>query len=190
MSVLMSRLFPIMASNRGQKKRLPKKISVGLEYFTVATSNKGYEGYREEIRAPPADGVEGKIIRPADPVLGGLKVNYFMHGGRKYEVGTPNPSNIFGIMCMLIFSLGSYLRSKNVVLVTDSAYGCLDGMIYILLCGIHWVTSFRLSQRRGFLGIKEIEKAMTEIKRREKEKKKRKKRKERKNNLNVIILKK
>ena len=149
-------ILPYHGFKSGAKKRLPKKISVGLEYFTLATSNKGYEGYREEIRAPPADGVEGKIIRPADPVSGGLKLNYFMHGGRKYEVGTPNPSNIYGIMWLLIFSLGSYLRFKNVVLVTDSAYRCLDGMIYISLWGIHWVTSFRLSQRRGFLGIKEF----------------------------------
>ena len=56
-----------------------------------------------------------------------------MHGGPKYEVGTPNPSKIFGVMCMLIFSMGSYLRFKNVVLVTDSAYGILDGMMYIAL---------------------------------------------------------
>ena len=59
-----------------------------------------------------------------------------MHGGPKYEMGTPNPSKIFGAVCMLIFSMGSYLRFKNVVLVTDSAYGILDGMMYIAHYGI------------------------------------------------------
>ena len=55
-------ILPYRGFKSGANKRLPKKISVGLEYFTVASSNKGYKGYRVEIRAPPADGFEGKII--------------------------------------------------------------------------------------------------------------------------------
>ena len=36
----------------GAKKRLPKKTCEGLEYYTLATTNKDYEGYSKAIRAP------------------------------------------------------------------------------------------------------------------------------------------
>ena len=73
------------------KKRLPKKEGVGLEYNTIATSNKYYEGYREEKRGPPTESeIQGKLIR-ADPVSGGIKLNYTMDTGPRY-VGTSNPS--------------------------------------------------------------------------------------------------
>ena len=65
---------------------------------------------------------------------------------------------------MLIFSMGSYLRFKNVVLVTDSAYGILDGMMYIALQGIHWVSGVPFSQKRGFLDIKDFQNAAEKVK--------------------------
>ena len=43
--------------------------------------------------------------------------------------------------------------------MTDSAYGFLTGMMLLALWGINWVTSFRLGQRRGFLGITEFHEA-------------------------------
>ena len=62
-------------SQSGLKKRMPKKTGEGIEYYTQATSNKGYEGYKDEIRDDPIDGKEGNIIRPADPVCGGYILN-------------------------------------------------------------------------------------------------------------------
>ena len=57
-------------SRSGLKKRMPKKTGEGIEDYTLATSNKEYEGYQCEIREVPKDGMEGKIVRPADPVCG------------------------------------------------------------------------------------------------------------------------
>ena len=55
----------------------------GLEYYTLATSNKDYEGYTNEVRSPPREEYPlGKIITPADPVLSGYKLNYIMDDGR------------------------------------------------------------------------------------------------------------
>ena len=54
-----------------------------------------------------------------------------MHGGRTFEVGTPNPSKPFGAMTWLLFALGSYLRFKDIELITDLAYGSLAGMLFM-----------------------------------------------------------
>ena len=43
----------------GAKKRLPKKTIEGLEYYALATSNKGYEGWKHEVRAPTSRGRQG-----------------------------------------------------------------------------------------------------------------------------------
>ena len=121
----------------GAKKRLPKKTMEGLEYYALATSNKGYEGWKHEVRAPPEEGKgEGRLIRPADPVCGGLKLNYAMLGGPKYDFGSTDHSKTFGLMSELIFSLGDYLRFKDVFLVPDSAYGFLTGMLFLAMWGI------------------------------------------------------
>ena len=114
----------------GLKKRMPKKTGEGIEYYTIATSNKDYFGYQGELRAPSSDGKIGKLIRGADPVAGGYKLNYFMESGARYEVGNTAPSKTFGIAMLLIFSCGMYLRYQDVCLVTDSAYGFLDGMVF------------------------------------------------------------
>lgn len=74
---------------------------------------------------------------------------------------------------LLIFSCGSYLRYKDICVITDSAYGVLEGMALMRLQGISWITSLRISQRQGFLGIKEIQKAGKE--KRDADKKKEKK---------------
>ena len=77
--------------------------------------------------------VQGKIIRKADPVCGGLKLNWIMHSGPRYDVGSPNPSKTFGAMTLLLFSLGTYLRFKDITIVTDSAYGFLAGLLFLKL---------------------------------------------------------
>ena len=140
----------------GLKKRMPKKTGEGILYSTLATSNKGYQGYQEEIREETKDGEEGKIVRPADPVCGGYVLNYIMEPGRRYAVGTPATSKVFGAMMLLIFSCGMYLRYKDLCVVTDSAYGVLEGMALMSLWEISWVTSLRISQRQGFLRVKQI----------------------------------
>ena len=123
---------PYTGSKSGLKKRVPKKTSGGIEYITIATSNKGYENYHEEVRAEPiGEEIRGKIVKKADPVCGGLKLNWIMHGGPRYEVGTPNTSKTFGAMTRLLFALGSYLRFKDIELITDSAYGSLEGMLFM-----------------------------------------------------------
>ena len=112
---------------------MPKKTGEGIEYFTVATSNKYYEGYRGEIREPSNDGKPGKLVRAADPVCGGYKFNYLMDGGYRYEVGTSVMSKSFGILMPLIFGCGTYLRYNNSCLVTDSAYGFIEGVAILTL---------------------------------------------------------
>ena len=87
------------------------------------------------------------------------RLAYKMEGGRRYEVGSAAPLKIFGTMLLLVFSCGNYLRYKECCLVTDSAYGYIEGLMFISLLGIHWVTSFSPIQRRGCLGIKEFPKA-------------------------------
>ena len=154
------RRTPYFGSKSGLKKKKPKKKGVGIEYTALATSNKGYEGYKDEIRAEPKEGeIEGKIIRPADPISGGMKMVYRMSGGPKYEFGYTNPSKIFGGMLQLIFMTGGYLRYGNTTVITDSAFGFVEALIFLSLCGLNWVTSFRLGQRRGFLGIPDFQEA-------------------------------
>ena len=94
---------------------------------------KWYEGYKDEIRDDPIDGKDGNIIRPADPVCGGYILNYIMEPGRRYQVGTSATSKVFGAMMLLIFSCGSYLRYKDICVITDSAYGVLEGMALMRL---------------------------------------------------------
>ena len=167
-------------SKSGLKKRMPKKTGEGIEYYTIATSNKDYYGYQAELREASIAGKKGKLIREGDPVAGGYKLNYYMESGKRYEVGTTAPSKAFGIAMLLMFSCGMYLRYQDLCLVTDSAYGFLDGMVFLGLWGISWVTSLRIGQRRGFLGVVEIEKAggkqMAEQKRKGKSKDEQKKR--------------
>ena len=107
-------LAPYFGKMSGAKKRMPKKKIEGLEYFTLATSNKGYDGYREEIRAEPqGEEIEGEILQAADPVCGGYKFMYIMGGGPRYEVGSTSPSKTFGSMMLLIFMCGGYFRYRK-----------------------------------------------------------------------------
>ena len=80
-----------------------------------------------------------------------------MDGGPRYEIGTTAPSKALGMLMLLIFGCGSYLRYSNIYLITDSAYGFIEGMAILSLWGIVWVTSLRISTRRGFMGIKELQ---------------------------------
>ena len=77
----------------------------------------------------------GKITKSADPVSGWYVLNNIMKGGKKYEIGSTSPSSIFGTMLLLIFTCGggAYLRYRGRILVTDSAYGFLDGMCFLSL---------------------------------------------------------
>ena len=167
-------LCPYFGHMSGLKKRLPKKKIEGIEYFALATSNKDYEGWKGEERAEPLEGESvGKIIRQADPVSGGYKLNYIMGVGPRYEPGATNPSKIFGSMLLLIFSCGEYLRYGASIAVTDSAYAFVEAMLYLSLWGIKWVSSIRLKQRRGFLGVQDFKDAAL-AKEKEKAKKKKK----------------
>ena len=103
-----------------------------MDYTTIATSNKYYENYREEERGEPTTTEPlGKLLRRADPISGGYKLNYIMDGGPKYEVGTPNSSKLFGTMLLLIFQAADYLRYKSATVITDSAYGFLEAMLFL-----------------------------------------------------------
>ena len=118
------------------KKSVTKENRRGTRVLYIATSTKGYDGYNGELRAPVEEGeLLGKIIRKADPVSGGYVLNYVMQGGKKYEVGSTNPSSNFGTLLLLIFTCGggTYLRYRDRMLVTDSAYGFLDGMCFLSL---------------------------------------------------------
>ena len=127
-------LCPYFGHTSGLKKRLPKKKIEGIEYFSLAVSNKHYEGYRFEERAEPEDGeLKGKIVRQADPVCGGYKLHYIMSPGARYDAGSPNLSKAFGTMLLLIFMCGGYLRYRNTCAITDSAYGFVEAMMYISL---------------------------------------------------------
>ena len=151
---------PYSGHKSGLKKRKPKKRGVGLEYHALACSNKEYEGFKDEIRAKPVDGEEeGRIVRQRDPVSGGFKLDYKMSGGPRYEFGYSNPSKTFGMMLLLIFGMGNYLRYGDTTIITDSAFGFLEGLLFLSLWGLSWVTSFRLAQRRGFSGITEFTEA-------------------------------
>ena len=150
-------IAPYFGSRSQAKKRMPKKKMEGLEYFSICCSNKDYFGYQGEIREETKEGdIQGKVIRRADPVCGGYYLNYIMDVGPLYSIGSTHPSKTFGVLLLLIFMCGSYLRYDNLCLITDSAYGFLDAMIYISPWGIQWVTSLREKQRKGFLGIHEF----------------------------------
>ena len=158
----------------GAKKRLPKKTCEGLEYFTLACTNKSYEGYRTEKRLPAKENeAKGELIQKRDPVSGGFTLNYTMDGGPRYEIDLTAPSKSFGQMILLIFFCSSYLRYKNICLVTDSAYGFRTGMCFLEIWGIIWITSLQIAKRRGFLGVADIKKVAEQVES-EKEKKKKK----------------
>ena len=75
---------PYYGQMSGAKKRLQKKTCEGLEYYTLASTNKDYANYKKEIREPPEDGErKGVILQKADPVCGGFTLNYVMEGGPK-----------------------------------------------------------------------------------------------------------
>ena len=109
------------------KKRLPKKTSEGLEYFIIATSNKEYEGYQNEVREESKDDPKGDIVTPRDPVSGGYRLNYILEKGQRYEIKSPSGSKMLGFLMLLIFQLWSYLRYSECCLVTDSAYIFIEG---------------------------------------------------------------
>ena len=156
----------------GAKKRAAKKTGVGLQFYTLATSNKGYAGYKEAIYEEGEAQNKKSIVRQADPVFGGFKINYSMSGGRRYEVGYSHNKKIVGVMMSLIFGCGDYLRYSDCIAVTDSAYGYVPSMCLMSLWGISWVTSFSISQRRGFLGIPIFMKAGQKAKEKRNSKKK------------------
>ena len=137
----------------GAKKRAAKKTGVGLQFYTLATSNKGYAGFQEAVYEENEEHNRKSVLQKQDPVCGGFKLNYTMSGGRRYEVGYSHNKKVVGVMMSLIFGCSDYLRYNNCIAVTDSAYGFLPSMCLMSLWGISWVTSFSISQRRGFLGI-------------------------------------
>ena len=57
----------------------------------------------------------------------------------------------------------------------NSVYGSLEGRAFIALWGINWVTSLRIGQRRGFLGVTEFEEAGKKKRHEEEQKRNRKK---------------
>ena len=150
-------IAPCHSKISGAKKRMPKKNGVGLEYRTIATANKYYEGYTEELRAEPEPGKGlGKLIRAGDPICGGYKIAYSMDGGPRYEFGSTASSKTFGAMIFLIFSCGTYLRYNSACCVTDSAYGAVESMVFLSLWEILWISSLRIKQRMGFLGLEDV----------------------------------
>ena len=109
--VVDEQIVPYTGRLSGAKKRLPKKTSEGLEYFTIATSNKEYLGYQVEIREETKDSDDvGKILTQCDPVSGGYRLNYILEKGPKYEVGYPSGSKMLEVLMLPIFQLGAYLR--------------------------------------------------------------------------------
>ena len=120
--VIDEQIVPYTGYKSGLKKRLPKKTSEGFEYFAIATSNKEYEGYQSEVREESKDNPGGDLVTPRDPVSGGYRLNYILEKGPKYEIKSPTGSKMLGVLMLLIFQLGSYLRYSGSYLVTDSAY--------------------------------------------------------------------
>ena len=168
-------LSPYFGHLSGLKKRLPKKKIEGIEYFTLATTNRDYEGWRGEERADPVDGEsKGKITRHADPICGGYKLHYIMAVGPRYEAGTTSSSKIFGTMLLLIFLCDGHLRYGNSCAVTDSAYSFVEAMAFLCLWGINWISSLSLTQRRGFLRVTEIQEAEKELEKKKKKENKKK----------------
>ena len=143
--------IPYTGKISGLKKQLAKKVRDGMEYFCICCSNKGYEGQKEEVKDK-----DNKVIQTADPIAGGFPLFYTMAGGIRYEVGVTTPSKMFGIMMLMVFRCGLYLRNVGHCIVTDSAYCALEGLLFFALWEINFVTSVRMGQRRGYLGVKEI----------------------------------
>lgn len=131
--VIDEQIVPYTGHLSGAKKRLPKKTSEGFEYFTIATSNKHYEGYQFEVREESKDDPKGDIVKPRDPVSGGYRLNYILEKGPKYEMSSPTGSKMLGVLMLLIFQLGSYLRYSGNCLVTDSAYAFIEGFCLITI---------------------------------------------------------
>ena len=75
-----------------------------------------------------------------------------MDGGPKYEVGTPNPSKLFGTMLLLIFQAGEYLRYLDATIITDSAYGFLEGMLFFINLGTKMGDKFQTWATIGISG--------------------------------------
>ena len=131
--------------------------------MALATTNKGYEVYKSEIRAEAKEGeMHGEIEQRKDPVSGGFKFAYVMSGGRRYEFGYSTPSKLFGSMLFLIFTTGNYLRYRNTTMVTDSAFGFGESVIFLCLWGMKCVTSIRASQKSCFSKITEFKEAFDE----------------------------
>ena len=101
----------------GAKKRAAKKTGVGLQFYTLATSNKGYVGYKEAIFEEGKEGNKNAIVEQADPVCGGFKINYTMSGGSRYEVGYSYNKKLVGVMMSLIFGCSEYLRYNDCIAV-------------------------------------------------------------------------
>ena len=77
---------------------------------------------------------DNKVIQTADPIAGGFPLFYTMAGGIRYEVGVTTPSKMFGIMMLMVFRCGLYLRNVGHCIVTDSAYCAFEGLLFFL-CG-------------------------------------------------------
>ena len=77
----------------------------------------------------------GILLKEADPVAGGYKLNYIMEGSPRYEVGGTLAYKSFSVLTLtlLIYMCGDDLRFKNSVAITDSAYGFLDCMFFLTL---------------------------------------------------------
>ena len=83
LKIAIDELVHYTGSKSGLKKRMPKKTGEGIEYYTIATSNKDYFGYKSEIRELSDDGKPGKLLEKGDPVAGGYKLAFYMEGGAR-----------------------------------------------------------------------------------------------------------
>ena len=64
---------------------------------------------------------------------------------------------------LMVFRCGIYLRNIGHCIVTDNAYCALEGLLFFALWEINYVTSVRMGQRKGYLGVKEIQDAGIEM---------------------------
>ena len=108
-----------------------------------------------------------------------------MSGGRRYEFGYSTPSKLFGSMLFLIFTTGNYLRYRNTTMVTDSAFGFGESVIFLCLWGMKCVTSIRASQKSCFSKITEFKEAFDEQQRLKIAKKKKPSAKKKKNKVHM-----
>jgi len=56
-----------------------------------------------------------------------------MDVGPRYNVGSSNPSKLFGSMLHLIFSCGYYLGIGKSIAVIDSVFEFIDAMVFLAL---------------------------------------------------------